>query len=355
MSLRPLMTLFALLAVVFAPGCFDPPLTLIEHPTPQNLNLRLSLAGWLVSETADQGIIAISLPNLTQTVVRPNRSPDDSRVPYIQTLAGPDRAGRIAFVEGQFFPKRYRLMVINRDGTGQRVLFDCPGDPIWDHVISKQIALSRESDIALISNMNGVQLRGALVEQGALQICRISDGSVRTLISAALDWGLYWFPDSRRLAYVALLPVSQIPNFQHAADGRFVASNPDRAPAVCILDLNTGRSRPVCAGFLPVVADDGLSLLFCDYQYQPHRLRLNTGSVEPVSVPYGGTFVALRADGTVIYQGCQTEGPPTFTKYYSPLAGRRELTSIKVGILNTSQYQTLLPSFDFRNPITFGP
>jgi hypothetical protein len=348
------MLSLALLAVIFTCACCNPSPTLIEHPTQQSPKLRSSMTGHLVTIDDEQAIIAISLPSLAQTVVRPARAAGDARFPFIYTLAGPDRLGRIAFVEGLRLPPRYRLMVINRDGSGQRVIFDRPGDPIWDGVISEKIALSREGDLAVISNMKGVQLPGAYVEQGALQIHHIADDSVRTVAPAALDWGLYWLPDSRHLAYVALSPIAQIPNFQPT--GRtWMLRNPDLAPAVYILDLDTGQSRAVCAGHSPVVADDGRSLLFQDREYKNYRLWLNSGFTESVAVPYGGAFIALRADGTAIYQGEQTEPPPTFTKYYSPLAGRRELASIKAGVLNTSQYQTLLQSFDFRNPVTFGP
>jgi hypothetical protein len=95
----------AVLAIILA-ACSRPPPNIVAHPTTQSSILRSTLSGCLVTTSDEQAIVAVSLPSLVQTTVRRGKSRDDPRSPYIHTLAGPDRLGRIVFVEGQMSPPR---------------------------------------------------------------------------------------------------------------------------------------------------------------------------------------------------------------------------------------------------------
>jgi len=325
-------------------------------PPRQNSNLKHDLTGWLATKTDNQGIIVYSLPDLRRTMVLPDRNPGDVRAVF--ALSGPDSRGRIAYIESNSNAEKrptYSLKLIDRDNPhSQQTLFTGIGDPIWQHVISESLSLSASGNVALLCNLQSVQLKGVLLYEGALEICDVHEGTKQVFIPAALDAGLSWSSNGRQLAFVALTPVSQVPHFD-PNDRAWVEDSSNRVPAVCVLDLETRESKPLCVGRLPVVSEDGRFVMSFDRQGRLQRTDISTGQIDQVSLPFGGMPIYMRGDGLAIYEGSQTEGEPTFTKYYSPLAGRRPLASIKVGIANTAEFQTLIPSFDFRNPISYGP
>ena len=76
-------------------------------------------------------IVAIQLPSLKNTVVRPRPPQNQIDMPNIHSLSGPDAEGRIAYIENHFFVadeknQRHLLKTIRLDGTKDTALFTRP-------------------------------------------------------------------------------------------------------------------------------------------------------------------------------------------------------------------------------------
>jgi hypothetical protein len=332
-----------------------PPARFVDGP--ETAGLRNRLHGVLVGDE-DRAIVAYALPDCARRVVRPPPKKTDSDWPFLHAVSAPDRSGLVAFVQGEsgeFKPSRHRLLVIKIDGTCERQLWDRPGDAIWDHVIGKRLALSPVGrQIAYVTNMHGAQMPMAYLQEGPLEICSAIDGSVHTAIPAALDNGVEWLADGRRLVYTALVPREEAPPpatpLDSSDDFEERVSKWPRIPVTFVLDTRTGQSQPLCRGWYPIVADDGKSILL----WSPlRRVWLDDGRSEPVHLP--GGVLALLADGTVIFSARPTKGTaPAYTKGYSPLMGPRQLPAIKVGELSSNRFETLLSSFDLRCSLNYG-
>jgi hypothetical protein len=323
---------------------------------PETPGMRDRLPGLLVGDE-DNAIIAYTLPSCARRVVRPPPVYTRSDWPFLHAVSAPDRSGLIAFVQGESGegkPPRHRLLVVKVDGSGERQLFDRPGDAIWDSVIGRQLALSPTGGhIAYVARLHGVQMPMAYLQEGPIELCSAIDGSVHTLVAAALDNGIAWMPDGVRLVYVALVPRDAAPTpppADQADEFEARVAKWPRIPVTFVLDTQTGRSTPVHRGWYPIAADDGKSVLLGE---PCRRVWLADGRSEPVHLP--GGVVALFADGTVIFRALPTAGTQAaYTKGYSPLMGPRQLPAVKVGELNSNHFETLLPSFDFRNSLNYG-
>ncbi len=360
-----LAVVLAMILAAIAISCHTETAPPASAPVTQRVDLTPHLHGSIVVENEDGAIVSLSMPALAQRIIRPAGAKGLGHF-FVQSVAGPDHHGRIAFVDGSMSPKLHRLKLINMDGSNERQLFQREGDPIWDHVIGRNLAMSNEGQIALISELHGVQFPRAYLQEGMLQICDANSGAVSTIAPAAIDEGISWFPDGKRLAFVTTAPAKEIGRTEKPIDDWYVpaSDDSDRVLAVGIFDIASKQLSIFHSGWLPVVATDGQSMLISDmdvqlpdgtYSHHTRRFSVSAGSSEAASAPeFVGPYIALYADGTVIYQGRQTESP-TYTKAYSPLMGKRQLVSIKASMLNSKGYMTLLPSFDFRDSISFSP
>ena len=106
---------------------------------PEEKHLVKNVRGYLVLKQRGMtgwGIRAVSLPDLKERTVLPVR---ESMQVY--SLSGPDRDGRIGFIQRQLRPNRFSLRTIRLDGKEEKI-FSRPGDPIWDNVIGESLALA---------------------------------------------------------------------------------------------------------------------------------------------------------------------------------------------------------------------
>jgi hypothetical protein len=94
-------------------------------------------------------IVALQMPTLKSTIVRPATLENPTDMPTIHALSGPDAEGRIAYIEDHFFvadekTRRHSLKTIRLDGTKDTGLFTRPGDAMWagKGEIGDELALS---------------------------------------------------------------------------------------------------------------------------------------------------------------------------------------------------------------------
>jgi hypothetical protein len=323
--------------------------------------LRSRLHGWLITRGEGGGLDAISLPDLQRRhVVDPTGHGTDDAA-GIFALAGPDRAGRVVYVENfMAMPPakgRHTMNSVRLDGTGRQVLFDRKGDALWDHAISEHVALSPQGVAAFGAHPVKAQMPGALLHTVRLETWDLGKNSGREWGITVLDQGFSWFPDGGTLAYVQLTPRAEAAALPLSPDqfGAEFARWPS-IPTVCLLDLATGRSRSLHPGWQPVVSADGASVVVSDYQGRLRKVELKSGASTPLALPgFWGVVTALPEPDLALYWALPTAGrKQEWTESNSPLVGPKQKVTIKVAVPGTHRFATLLPAIDPRNQVSYG-
>src|SRR2546423_1409368 len=122
----------------------------------------------------------------------------------------------------------------------------------------------------------------------------------------AVDYGLSWFPDGKRLAYVELVAKDKVPGGNDL--GAFGFHDWERIPVVHLLDVETEKKRPLHIGCRPAVAPDGKSLLTQDFKGHWRQVDVETGKSKPVEWPGSDTRdVTFVADNCVLYFAFPTQ------------------------------------------------
>jgi hypothetical protein len=344
----------------------------VDGPEARDLISRLN--GYIV--TNDNGEIrAISLPNLkTHTVVRPKVTRADA--PTIHALSGPDRAGRIAYIEDHFFvqnvnQRRHSLKTVRIDGSGETQLFSRPGDAMWaltpagNGEIGSQLALAPVGgNVAILSALRQKQMPGALLHVGQIEIWNIDNKvgektSVNT-IDNHISCTISWFPDGQRLAYTTLVAKNDLPK---SANGlvhfrNYFGKSWQEVPAVYIYDVNTHHSSFFSVGWRGVVSHDGQTIFIGGWDNEAYRwLRADasSGRLTPLEIPgYGQDLLGTAPGDLILYVGLPTTGAPQkLTKNNSPIRGPKPLLTVKVAD-DQGRFQTIVPYIDPRSKSSFG-
>lgn len=350
---RVLLTFVAL--NFYGPRPNPPPLPVAQGPESP---LAADVSGYILRTQPPGGIVALKLPELTESVVRPA----EKGTGVVHTLAGPDREGWIAYVHkdsaAEYPPGAHRLTMSNLDGRDQRVLFEWPGEALASAKIGGSMALSqRGTRIAFVSGLRGEQMRqpDAYIQVGTIEVWT-PDGPVPppTPIEA-LDFGLAWFPDGGKLVYVGWASRADVAAVQDEILRSF--GEWERVPAVFIWDAETDTRRLLHVGWHVRVSPDGEAALAGDFSRRAwRRIDLASGASTPVSWPAMlHPPAALLHDDLVIYIGLPAEGaPPRYTQAYSPVRGPRPLGALRLGRINGSESQTLLYPADERHIMSYG-
>src|SRR5688572_22521831 len=240
-------------------------------PGPEATDLAARARGWIAITLPVGGIRTVRLPELTSETPR---APDAGLLP-VHSLAGPDARGRIAFVENDMLKERHALALLGADGAIATV-FEGQGDALWDHAVGRWLALDPQgARAALVARAGGMQLRNpdAYLMEGELEVWDVGERKRIASASpiAALDEGLCWFPDGKRLAYTALIDAQEAEALLRAHVGAEEAFGRTtlpwkRAPAVHVLEVDTGSTRALHAGLRPIVSPDGRRMVLCDFE-----------------------------------------------------------------------------------------
>ncbi len=339
-----------------AAGC-DRPVKYVEGPEATDLAGRVH--GHLVikqgRDTTDNHprILALSLPRRQPSTLR--SYPGSDLGGWIETVSGPDRNGRIAFVEERRFQSRdFAVKTIRLDGGDEREEFGTRKGGLTD-----SFALSPSGKrIAYVGVLTDAQMPGALLTTGPLEIWDTQKKTVHRTGITALTEPLSWFPDSRRLAYVELVPKTAISQEIAAglqADPKFLGGVEDwgSLPVVYLLDADSGKKTFLHLGWSPLVSLDGRSVILRWGSYR----RLELASGEWTRVRWPGQWlppIALLPGDLLIFPGLPTAGTKARHIKYGSFRVGSQLASIKVVELATGRFQTLVDYADPREKFSFG-
>jgi hypothetical protein len=351
---------FASLAVC---GC---PQEVQTVPGPESEGLSKRMTGYILQDAPGRGILAVSLPDLKETVVRPLSAPNDAvDDPTIHALSGPDNEGRVAYIEDHFFVqnqanRRHLLKIINIDGTGDTALFSRPGDAMWaaspagKGEIGAHLALAPTGGkVAFLSGLSNKQMPGALFNQGTIEIWDVNKRERLPLKISSINQPMSWFPDGTKLAIPRFIARKDVPNTGVSVDefgsGHYTGAWGE-LPAIYILDIQSGETRFLSLGWTPVVSANGKGVFIGAWipdsklgiKFVWKHVDVATGLAIDVTWPGStGDLIANPVDDLILYCGLPTTGAKSM------------LLTIKVSVLNSGRFQTVIPDMEPRH-VSFG-
>lgn len=369
-----LSAIIASTAILGGTGCATRQATATTQPAIPTVAGRESpelvkeVHGYILMSEPVGGIAQVKLPEVKQSPLRPPAQAPDKEWWRVHALAGPDRTGRVALIDGDMTNKRHRLTTMRVGDHQTRVLFERRGDPLWDHVISPHLALTSEGGrIAIIAPLQSRQTPGALHHEGPIEVWDVDTGKSQTFDVRALDDKLAWLPDGRRIVFAKLVPRDMLPLTGRDEFMSFCRDWP-AIPAVHLLDTTTGQVQFIHPGRSPIVSPDGMRMFVLgeSNQIQPDgrghrwaarwRLVACDGSFSKAVTLHGeGRPVALLKGGLYLTLAEPTEGrPDRFTENNSPLVGPKPMWSLKFARLESPEFVTVVPYFDARMQVSFG-
>lgn len=370
---RCILQLSVATAVVVLSGCSDGAEQAPAVDGPESKVLAARLSGYVVRTRAPDEIVALTLPTFRESVVRPATPADVDFYPTIHALSGPDRDGRIAYIEDHFFvpneqDRKHLLKTIKLDGTADTEIFSRRGSAMWAATaagggeIGTHLALAPSgANVAFLSELSDKQMPGALLHEGKMEIWDVARRIRLDVSSKAINQPMSWLPDGRRLLYVTLVSRDDLPKPATGLEyfGGYV-KRWSAVPAVYMLDIETGQSDFLQVGWIPVACDDGNTILVggWDDRFELiwNRLHLEKGEAKRVQWPgdANGAFAAPAAN-MVLYWGLPTAGAPiTYSRHNSPLRGPKLMLTVKLALIDSREFQTLVPEIDPRSLVSFG-
>lgn len=318
---------------------------------PEILGLNKGLNGILCTSEPGGGIRALSLTSLKSHIVREAHDLTDKFGP-VSALCGPDNNGDIAYMEA--LDNKFRVNLISIDGKDNRVLFTRIEPQLGYNYTKPSFALSPAGNkIAFLTDYHDDQQEEppALLKYGTIEIWDIKKNKSRKLPIKAYDLSLSWFPDGKRLAYVDLIPQSHSVNYK---DFGIEYKNWSNIPVTFILDTETGAKSMLGIGWNPIVSLDGKHVIVRDGKEEPHLVTVLNHVSVPLKAP--GLWMPLAMESNyLIYFGLRTQGMKLkLTENNSPLSGPKDMLSIKLAIINSNKFKTLIPYFDTRMEISYG-
>lgn len=319
-------------------------------PGPEAGDLVSRVSGYIVMTRAPRGLVALSLPDARETVLRTGTAEQGS----VHAVTGPDLDGRIVYVESH--STFFRLKTMRISGAGDTVIFERPGDVLWTQAIGSPVLAPQGGLVAFVADAKPDYSAAAV---GPLEIWDLATERAKTTDVMAIDAGLAWFADGRRLLFVELLPDADARALARGAsdfDVMFKSRDRIGTPVISMLDLATGARTRVHVGAQPRVSPDGRSLLLEDASRRWWRLDLASGHATRGDWP--GNWrgpIAWAADDLLLYWGHPTTGTPvTYTQGGSPLAARQAMGDIKLSVPGTGRFQTVVKGIDPRTRLSFG-
>ncbi|MEE9912967.1 MAG: hypothetical protein K4571_14740 [Deltaproteobacteria bacterium] len=201
--------LLILFIVAFTVSCASGLSNLFKTNPPETDDLLLQLEGYIIMDKPRGGIVARLLPSNTEMIIRKPWGIGDP----VKSLGGPDNQSRIAFLEDHD-SETYSLKLMDMKTTKETEIFSKKRSS-WSHVqenygksFSYSAAGGLVAFVRMFKSMPSL-IPNSYPHIGDLEIVDTEKGSVVTTDIKALDNGLDWFPDGKRLVYVELIPRGQ--------------------------------------------------------------------------------------------------------------------------------------------------
>ncbi len=337
---------------------------------PETDDLLPTVQGYILMGRPPGGIIAVGLPTLEETMVRPEGSHDRADTASIHALSGPDAGGRIAYIEDHLFvanekDQRHLLKTIRLDGTQDSEIFSRPGNAMWatspagHGEIGTHLAISPTGGrVAFLSELTAVQMPSAYLHAGYLEVWDVSTKTGGKTSVKALDEGLAWFPDGKRIAYVKLSKRRHSSGAGTAEDSLGKKFQEwQQVPSVYIFDVDAGTESFLHVGWRPVVSFDGNSVLVADDEGEWRLVDVAAGKSVATTWP-GITWpgaIANPAQDVILCWALPTSGSRIkYTDHNSPLRGPKLMLTLKLTKADSREFQTVVPYIDPRTVVSFG-
>jgi len=346
-----------------------PPLPTVSGPEAADLLPRTH--GFLVtrhrrsSDGLTTEIAAVALPSLNESTIQP---PIEAPYSIISQVSGPDQNGRIAYVQENISGGLARLGIIRLDGTANKLVMTSTGRA--GSVFGAYPTLApRGGNIAVMVMERDTVSASPWTPVERLAIWNVDTRRRLPATVDADDIGVSWFPDGNKLVYVAsidrksLSPESLDDLVGSDPACRATVDSLDLIPMVTTLDVQSGEIQPLHAGTNPVVSSDGRSILLECGHFQlvdatSHAAVPTTwaGDTQLHMVSLGSTQtpLALLDSGVVLYWGLPTAGTPVRRSPYGSFEAERQLVTIKLAMIGTRRFQTVLNAIDPGWQVSFG-
>jgi hypothetical protein len=316
-------------------------------PSPSAYATPGALSGHLVLSNRGGEINALSLRTLEYRVLVPRREGRG-----IHAIAGPSGDGTVLFVDDIALRQEHAVMAVSLAGGGPEQQFVRAGGIRngGRRRIGSSLAITADGKrAALLSDLKPVRLGrpSGVIDEGTLELWVLRPTARRTefaLRISALDAGLDFSPDGGRLVYVTMVAASATPG--------------PSEPAVREVDLATGASRELGRGRYPVVSSCGRFVVFQSPGGWLVRVDLRTGRADHVSLPgRSGRVIAVGPDSEALYWADPAAHGerPRRAPMYSPVGGRKWLSTICSGSFASTASQLVLGSVDPRQLVSYGP
>ena len=279
----------------------------------------------------------------------------------MHSLSGPDRSGRIVYIENHMGNNaKHSLKLTSIESFQDELIFSRQGDALWDQVIGENIALSPVGGlVSFISKLSPEQMNkpDAYLKSGSLEIWNVVTKSKLETDVLALDAGLSWFPHGKKLAYTKLTIKTEIPQLDSGCNIRNSFGNEwQKIPAVFVYDISDQYSTFLYAGWHSVVSADGKSVLVSGFEKNHCLVNVETEDAVPIDWPNRyGRVIAFTGSNSILHIGLPTTGiKPKWTEHNSPLVGPKSMFSVKLTDLSNGAFQTVLDYVDPRREISYG-
>ena len=304
------------------------------------------------------GIIAIHLPTYSKVAVF-----SAPRASAIHRFSEPDAEGQVAFIESYLKAgdavTGHSLRVIKLMDRTEIELFHRPFDALWSGITGQSLALAPVGGrVALVGKLAAVKQGNRSFDVGPLEIWDIKKGTGLETGIIAVDKGLSWFPDGKRLAYVELISkdeVIHIPSDSDDVEVDFLKW--DKVPAVQVLETDTGKKTFIHVGFYPKVSANSQTVLVRDLNNGYTLVDVATRRSKPVQLPgdWQGP-IALLDGNLILYRGLPTEGAAPRYVLRGSMGTNRwvPMGSVKLADLYTGKFQTIVPYVCYDARVRFG-